>query len=109
SQFVRVTNSTPFNPPGAVTLEAWFKNASTTVGSDYPFQTLVAKGDSWFLRVSGGSRKIVFGTGEGIPTSTRQGEVFPSITVNELQSVSTVADTEWHHVVGIFDGMGKYL
>ena len=93
---VTVPHSGSLDLSSAITIEAWVKVDSFTKD----WQAIVTKGDSaWRLHRFGDSNNVAFGT-SGLTT----GNGGP-----DLAGATDVADGQWHHVVGTYDGTTKAL
>jgi hypothetical protein len=87
------TNAANFNFSGPFTVTAWIRTTNLT----HTWQAIVTKGDSaWRLHRYNNSHVVSFGTSG-----------FANV---DLAGVTPVDDGNWHHVAGVYDGLGnKYL
>ncbi len=97
NDYVEIANKTAFDViTKAVSVEAWIK----TSGWTKPWEAIVTKGDSsWRLSRYSQSGQVSFDTTSSISTNGS----------HSLPGLSNVADNRWHHVVGVYDGVAKYL
>ena len=97
NDYVEINNKTAFDSIStAVTVEAWVK----TAGWSKPWEALVTKGDSsWRLSRYNASRQVAFDTTSSIAANGSQ----------SLPGISIIDDNRWHHLVGVYDGVAKYL
>ena len=97
NDFVEINNKAAFDAIStAVTVEAWVK----TAGWSKNWEALVTKGDStWRLSRYNNSRQVSFDTTSSIATNGSQ----------SLPGISIIDDNRWHHLVGVYDGVAKYL
>ncbi len=94
NDYVEIANESAFDGINkALTVELWVKSA----GWSKTWETLVSKGDSsWRLSRHNNSRQVSF------DTSSAAG-------AHSLIGTSAIDDNQWHHVVGVYDGVAKYL
>lgn len=94
NDYVEIANESAFDGlTTRLTVEAWVK----TAGWSRTWETLVSKGDSsWRLSRYNNSRQVSF------DTSSAAG-------AHSLIGTSNLDDNRWHHVVGVYDGVAKYL
>jgi hypothetical protein len=96
TQSVDITDRTnaAYNP-SAISIEAWIKTTSTAwMNLVKRYNNLVGLPQLW-LHVQGGKVQLEIGTGGGCSSRTPR-----------LQSVRTVNDGAYHHVVGTYDTAG---
>ncbi|MCD6394407.1 MAG: LamG domain-containing protein, partial [Planctomycetes bacterium] len=86
--YVRFGNDSVSGITGAVTLTCW-----TKTGSLPDLDSLVAKGYAW--RLNGDSGPGQFATG--------------GLSNEYLHGTINLADGQWHHLAGVYDGAKKYL
>ena len=82
--FVDIASSEAFDLTNALTLALWFKVDTFQL----PWQTLVAKGSAWSIQRYKNTSQLAF----------------QCLGLGSVQTRSEVADGQWHHVAGVFNG-----
>jgi len=92
--YVDCGNDAVFDITGEITVAAWIK----VEAFDRLWQAIVTKGDSaWRLHRDAVQR------GVGFHCSIQNGRLM------EANGITSLDDGEWHHVVGVYDGIRGYL
>lgn len=90
---ITISGESAFDFVQKMAVEAWIKVSAWT----REWQAIVTKGDStWRLTRYGTSSVVSF-------------ETSGSTGIHSLPGQTSLADGQWHHVVGVCDGVGKYL
>ena len=94
NDYVEIANEAAFDGlTTGLSVEAWVK----TAGWSKTWEAIVTKGDSsWRLSRYSNTRQVSFDT-----TSADGSHSLPGSRV--------IDDNQWHHVVGVYDGVAKYL
>lgn len=93
SGVITIANESAFDFVQKMAVEAWIKVNSWS----REWQAIVTKGDSaWRLTRYASSSVVSF-------------ETSGSTGIHSLPGQTSLADGQWHHVVGVCDGVGKYL
>ncbi len=82
--YVGISGGEAFDLTDAVTLSLWFKVDTFLL----PWQTLIAKGSAWGIHRYKSTSYLAF----------------QCLGLGSVQSQSEVADGQWHHVAGVFNG-----
>ncbi|MBW8039527.1 MAG: LamG domain-containing protein, partial [Planctomycetes bacterium] len=102
SDYVNCGNKSSFSLTNQLTIAAWIKVNEF----DKKYQTIISKGDdSWRLARAGASSNIEFACNGTASTKwSGWGEVPWAVS-----ATTDINDVKWHHIAGVFDGLGLYL